>query len=499
MRWTTKSLLVLLFLTPVSIAQEKLWKPADDYALATIDLAKQSTESRYYLRYISRGNTKTADRIAMGKAVSFVVNSLSRSVVITQPKDISDTLQRIDLRDYKIPVTAWEKLGQLGSGRTPQPEPYYHRELETVIEETEEYGRWEYPGGVKTWVKTRDVPTGKKISKKVQAHGGWLRKADVIYLTSVTESQFPVLRADWFITNATQEPRYHELLDVGDKESDFAKLGAADEKAAEEEGAQARGAVLFSEVAPNNRILERTPTIRLYGRGWYWKSFDFASSTKLEDVLADINGAMTDKAGAHEIITSLKNGLQAYSVTDDKGKRLDRAGIEFARDLKNGFRSPEVEIRNCMVCHSKGMISVDDEVRALAKGPLAAAASVLGKKDERKAEKFLEKYAAAPLDDLLKTDSANFELAVKSTNGLSGAANGQGLLKMLLQYEGPMTLADIARDVGCTEADAKVVIPLITNPDHTLSAAWVGRKVRRDQVEGGGYSQLAEALEARKK
>ncbi len=450
--------------------------------------------------------------------MAFVCNSLSRSQTLIGATEIDGILMRVDLRHYKIETESWETLGEKGSGRTPIPEPYWHRTVEREKVVTQEDARErviDWPGGPfygngynGEYLKPGRYVVKEKVGERIvskdkerfpNAIGGWTPKEDFLALVNGCQTKQPIYRADWFCYYALLEPRYHEFLGLDDKEASFTKLGAADEKVADEEGAQARGAVLFSEVAPNNRILERTPTIRLYGRGWYAKSFDFASSVKLEDVLQDVDGALSDKSGAHEIITSLKNGLQAYFVTDRAGKRLDRAGIEFARDVRNGFRSPEVEIRNCVACHGgKGMLAVDDEVRALAKGQIAAAAAVYSKKDAKQAERFLEKYAAAPLDDLLKGDGTLYENALKSLVGDSGAVFTSRVVKQLLEYEGAMTAEDMAAEVGITILEVKQLIPRIVNPDHSLVAVFAGRKARRDHWESSGFYQLAEAATAAK-
>ena len=466
---------------------------------------RQPPDSQPHLRYLTLYNVPAADRAKWEAAVSLVVNSLSRSVVITKVPMASPTLARIDLRDYKIDPKAWDEVGARGSGRAPVPEPYFHKVVETQEVKEEIKNEW-WPAG--TDKDGRPYPAGyyptrtktKGAKKEQQAMGGWLPKTDVLALVAATESEQPIYRADWFCYYALLEPRYHELLGLGEKEADFRKLGAADEKLADEEGAQARGAVLFSEVAPNNRILERTPTIRMYGRGWYWRSYDFASSIKLEDVLRDVDGTLSETSDAHEIITSLRNGLQAYQVTDREGKRLDRAAVEIARDTRNGFRSVEVEIRNCFACHGpKGMMAIDDEVRAAAKAPLAAAASVYAKRNQKQADRFIDKYAAAPLDELLLADAKQYQQAVKQATGLESTVAAQALTQLQLRYEAQLTTADIARDCGCAEKELTALVPRVANVDsHVAAAVGAARKIRRDQWESTGFLAVMEALTAAK-
>ena len=498
-RWAAVALVVAFGASGASA------QPGRAVADALADCLRQPAGARPYLRYLSTENVPAGDRATWEAVVSLAVNSLSRGPVVARVPAATPTLLRVDLRDYKIPTTAWDRLGELGSGRAPVPEPYYHRVTQTREVKEEVRQEW-WPAG--TDKDGRPYPAGyyptryrqKGAAKALQAHGGWLPKDDLVTLVAMTESEQPVYRADWFAYYALLEPRYHELLALGDKEDDFRKLGAADEKAADDEGAQARGAVVFSEVAPNNRILQRTPTLRLYGRGWYWRSFDFGSSVSVSDVLASADAALSDRSDAHEIIASLKNGLQAYFLSDGKGNRLDRAAVEVARDTRNGFRSVEVEIRNCFACHGpKGMIPVDDEVRAAAKQPLAAAAGVLKEKDARQAERFLEKYAAAPLDELLKADALQYQQAVRQATGLESAAAAAALTKFQKAYESPLSAADMARECGCSEKELSALVPRVANVDsHVAAAVGAGRRARRDQWESTGFPAVMEALTAAK-
>jgi hypothetical protein len=430
------------------------------------------------------------------------VNSLSRSVVATRPRSVSDTLLCIDLRDYKIATTAWERLGETGSSRNPLPEPYFHKVIET--EEVREEVRQEYwPAGVENgrpypagYYPTRYKTKGKKTT--IQAFGGWLPKADILSLVAATESQQPIYRADWFCYYALLEPRYHELLGLGETREEFEKAFGVNKKAADDIGSQARGAVLISEVATNNRILERTASIGNHGRAAYWESFDFGSSVNTQDVLTDVAAAMNEKADAHEIIASLRNGLQAYFLTNGQGRRIDRTDAGIARDVRNGFNHVEVEIRNCFACHgTKGILAIDDEVRAASKGSVAAAASLYSKRDAQLAERFLEKYAAAPLDELINADGVQYQLAAKNVTGMDATAAAAFLTKSQLAYERPMTLAGMAAEMGCTEKEIKDIVPRIQNVNsHVAAAIGSGRRVRREHWENGGYAAVAEGMTA---
>jgi hypothetical protein len=306
------------------------------------------------------------------------------------------------------------------------------------------------------------------------------------------------VRADWLFYYAMLEPRYHELLGLGESKEDFERLAVADEKLADREGVQAAGVVLFSEVAAHNRLLERTPTILRHGRGYLWESYDFDSTIDAGDILADPIAAK-DHVQAQELICSLRNGLQAYLLADGKGKRLDQAGIQFAQDKRSPLRSVEVEsATRCITCHSRGVIAIEDEVRQSARDGLALALRDYEKGDRRKAVQVKDRFFAADLDQIVNADILSFEAAVRATNGLAGAANALQYQRFLVEYERPVTLAALARDTGYPADVLKGVIERSAGAhlDHSVVrlAKTNPRKSTRQQIERNGFGQLMQLL-----
>lgn len=448
---------------PPAAAPRVLHTPASAVLLALADVQTLPREKRPWARYVSAYPAEEKDLPALAKALSFVVNSLSRNNVPVPPAPVPNAggrLWRLDLREYCISRRSWGDLAKKGSGRAPFPEPYFHLAL-------------------------------RHSGKLAQAP--WLPEDEAALLSGLTGSVAPVLRADWFAWNATLEPRYHELLGLPETEAELQKLFDADVRTTDELGVQVRGAVLRSEVAPNARGLERLPTRLRHGRGYYWRSVDSGSSIEADDAVGDL----LTKGDAHEIIFSLPNGLQGYYITDGAGKRVDRADTKFARDRRNPFNWVEVEIRNCFTCHALGMIPVRDAVREEAGGPLALALQKYGEKDPDRARRIRDRYFAADLGQLITADQQSFAAAVKATNGLSPGANALALLQVLLRYEADLKLDGLPAETGYPK---EIVLGVLeraggTGLDHSASRlARPGTFTRRDQWEAKGMGQLMRLL-----
>ena len=454
--------------------------PSSAAELAIADIGSVPAADRPYTRYLSAYNTPGPQALVLA---THVVNSISRAVAVHRPIQVAPNLFRINLYEVRVDPEAWDRLAGRGSGRNPLPDPYFHITIDTV--ETQEWGY--YKGD--QWIKTGDRPTGKRTT--TIAHAPWLPPG-IAKLATETRCTAPILRLDWFAYNAMLEPRYHELLGFGEDEKSIQKLAGAEERAADDEGAQVRGAVIRSRVATNNRSLERTPTRRSYGRGYYWKSFDYGSSVDANDILADANSVLNPKADAHEIIFSLPNGYQAYAVTDGAGKRLDRAAVEFARDIENGFRSVEVEIRNCACCHAKGIVPIADSVRANARNELAVAVDLI--KDAKLKDRFIAKFMAIDIDELVTQDCATFDRVVKASTGLAATAVGEVFRNALLEYEKPVTVETLAREAGCTVEQLRAAVRGSSNLHHSLVLLTRAVPAERQSIESKGFQQLMGGL-----
>lgn len=288
------------------------------------DLKAQEPEDRHFYRYVTLGNLYNSDRrgelertrLAMNK----LLNSLSWTKNIKNPVvvDGTQTLLRIDLRDYRWTQEMWEEI----SRNNPYPE------------------REERP-----------------------ALGS---------LTSLTRTKTPHVRADWLVFKASRPPLYHKLLydlprispKVGTAKADRAldTLLSVDVLKNEREGNLVKAGFRQSNVTKSNRTIERHET----PFGSYWKSDDFKTRVGRQNIFDHPTDYLKDGG---EFIFSLPNGLHGYLITNAAGDRLDGAPTEVVVD-PNRIQKDAVVLNgvSCMNCHQRGIKRQDDDVLAHFKG-----------------------------------------------------------------------------------------------------------------------------------
>jgi hypothetical protein len=538
------AILAAIALLPVHAGDEKAapkvyraWTKAELVDAASIHCSRITKERQCYIRYVDLSAIAPDRRLDYVRVLALAVNSWSRYDKLQLIKAVPDTdlaLAYFDLSLMRDPedekgleqlVKAFDDLGAKGSGPSPFPEPFFHAVIQTkdkvvaVEGKTESYDEWvtRTDGRGGTYVvwdarQGRYVPELVKVTRTREVKGytetvkgvtkvalaSHLNKATAAGLALLTKSDFPIFEVRWLIYNGLVEPRYHELLGLDDTEASAKKLAAVDEKLSDKVGSKLRGAVLFSEVAHHNRLLERTPSQHRSGRGSYWESYDFKTSVDLQDVLKD---TLNDKPDAKEVIFTLPNGLNGYFVVDGNGKRLDKADGDVANNKRSKFRDTQVRAAyHCMACHfaDRGYIPVDDEVRALSKKTITLVVDAYDKsrsKAERsRSEKIRRLYLEDDINDLLALDQLVLDVALrKVTTGLKTDEAGKLIADTIYEYtELPVNIATLARELGySSEAVEKAV--RVGGVDPVFVSIAAGRLGRRDQVERG-FNQIATLL-----
>lgn len=215
---------------------------------------------------------------------------------------------------------------------------------------------------------------------------------------NLTENKVPMIRADWFVSNASRPPYYHVLLydlvlpnvakrervNVDDPEGgkftefqmtakDIESFLRVDLNANIARGRAARAAFSKSGVSSGSRLLERHSALF----GAYWISYDFTRQNIDQDVLRKAFGPKgssklpnaEDREFQHdggEIIFNLPNGLQGYLLVNAKGERLAFGPPSLVSDGSRALGNAQIiNGVSCMYCHSQGMIKggFTDEVR----------------------------------------------------------------------------------------------------------------------------------------
>lgn len=569
--------------------------PFDAVRMACADLASLPPDvDPYYVRYVSLYNNRPSKRAWWYKRVSFAVNSVSRGSVIKLPvlvQGTESTLIRLDLRDYQIDPKEWDRLAELGSGRSPLPEPYFQS---FVIDEGKSAGRRPPPGtktatarrslfssaaaapGAPAYLKVAAMRGPRSLPPEKQSPGGsykiireqvvgadgrpvtisrraWvpdintgppeerqavkspavpgagagektLRPADHLVrpdgglalacVLALTGTDHPILRGDWFVSYSLWAPRYYDLLGLGGNADikDFQKLLKV--RAAEDADVSRAGIVVrpprSSGVALNNRFIFFITSANDYG-SYYWQTNDSKTSTdgrQYLNVLIDflkVQRGVTKQGkddkkffDATEDIGTLRNGLQAYFLTDGAGKRLDKADADIAIDRYSRYQDSQVwSARNCITCHTQGIKSVPEAVRDFSKGRIGL---LVVDDDAKKTNTTLvTDFFGKPLDGIVKAHQAYYEETIKAvTLGDTAADNAKSFMEATADYlDGGVTLDVAAWEVGVSADELAKLLKRGIGLDPTLTGLLQepAEEIRRDQYENNSFSQLMTYLQ----
>ena len=294
------------------------------------------------------------------KALYKLVNSLSWGVTVTNPQPIGPqgTIFYIDLRHYE-----WDR-----------------NDGWTKIEA-------EYPYHI-----SFDAPTQTAL------------KAQLTRLQGEIKADIPSVHVDWFVAQASLPPLYHDLLSLPltDRELETRLEVDVIRNLQNAPGVRVwRAGTNNSGVSNNNRVIERHTS--RYGA--YWKSYDFAGSVGTQNIFTHPL-SFTHDGG--EGIFNLPNGLQAYYVTNASGFRLDDAPI----NIVSNPAASDPTVRNglsCFGCHTEGMKTFEDEVRAVIESNTAPAYD--------KAQALRLYVEQSEMDALLQEDTDRYKEALEATGG----------------------------------------------------------------------------------
>ncbi|HZZ77185.1 MAG TPA: hypothetical protein VFE62_01620 [Gemmataceae bacterium] len=450
--------------------------PALAYEQAHADLAKVPLEARADLRYLSLYNVPAEIREKRIKVTSGHVNSLSRETDLSAPTIVSGTrgmLLRINLNDYGWKAEVWEKL----------VDPRFVATVEIEIIEDWTGGQWtdgKYyaPGAFQVRVKR----------KQIDALAPWLaedgaarkRLAEVV---EWTQSKTPVVSLDWFVYQTlAQEGRavgYYDFLALK-KQADFEQLVRFDAKLAAK--LEHRRAVVFSGIALQPRRIERVAT----PIGGLWRSFDNEKAADKANPLRILDDDFTFQAT--EQIGPMPNGLPAFWLADDKGTRQDKAPDQIiGNDRTSQSNDGRIHIgRSCWGCHFGA--------NKLESGVKEADFARIGKLKSPDYRKFLElkRQYTRDIEGPTKRDRESYASAIKqATGGMTPYEFANALLGIYADYEGPVTPARAAADLGTTPAKLRKALEAYdarADLDPVLSILMNGKSI--------GVVQWEEALPA---
>ncbi len=353
--------------------------------------ARDKTFARYFsLTHLYNAGETTEALQAYRRALSKLINSLSwgREVVKPQPINVEETLFYVDLRDYEWDVRndAWTQIEQV------------------------------YP-----YKMTFDTQTQTHLHQKLTI------------LQQEMSCEVPFVHVDWFLATASLPPLYHNILALPqtDRELEVELDVYVTENLQNAPGKRVwRAGFNDSGVSRNNRVVERHTS----SYGAYWKSYDFAGSAESQNIFTHPLDFTHDGG---EIIFNLPNGLQAYYLVDAGGGRLDVAPTS----IVSNPAASDPAVRNglsCIGCHTQGMKTVEDEVRA-----------VVDQADNppfdkvRALDLYVEKTV---MDELVKEDTQRYRDALEAAGGVFGGI--EPIQRFHEAFQGTLDAAHAAAAVG---------------------------------------------------
>ena len=322
-------------------------------------------------------------------ALSKLVNSLSWGfdVINPTPIDLQETIFYIDLRHYEWDV---------------------RNEAWTQIER-------EYPYSINF-----DPETQAGLHEKLTN------------LRTEMDCEVPFVHVDWFLANASLPPLYHDILDLPETDRELEQQLEVNvtRNINSAPGVRVwRAGFNDSGVSNNNRVVERHTS--RYGA--YWKSYDFAGSVGTQNIFTY---PLSFSEDGGEVVFNLPNGLQAYYISNASGNRIDEAPTIIVSNpaasnpaVRNGL--------SCMGCHTEGMKTFEDEVRAV----------IMKYPDGPAKDQGLRLYVEqSEMDDHVEEDTKRYREALEKTGGVFGGI--EPVHRFHEAFQGPVDATHAAAAVG---------------------------------------------------
>ncbi|HEX3658642.1 MAG TPA: hypothetical protein VHV55_22815 [Pirellulales bacterium] len=417
--------------------------PAEAVRAAVADIESLPAAVRGQTRYLQLTTADEAQCVRQAKAISFLLNSISRARPLALPVRVEDggRLVRVDLAsyaDFKKPGTyqelfgAWEKLAET--------DPYFH-------------------------LRTQVLAAGERTPRTVTTDGGWVDVAAAARLKQMSTSFGAVLRADYFVSRVAGGA-YYGWAGVPAKEEDYFKQFGVDAVALGSLAADSAANLLRSGVTRKpRRIIQRPGAF-----GGVWQSKDVDAESPDRDPLRnpvdiDLGKGATQKFNfqASEIFALGANRLWRVAVFDAAGNRTDVVPDKVAKDYTgDGIIRPML---TCLRCHERnggtaGLQPFHDD-----QTDLIASAGIKSYLPEV-AQRLAELYDNPALGRAMTRDREDFAAAVAgATGGMTPAQAVDALSSMFAGYaDEQVTPERAAGELGIAPAQLTTVLAHSTDP-----------------------------------
>lgn len=388
--------------------------PASEWAAALADARRLPPHIAKHTRYQTLYATSIEDWEAWRLLLTFHFWSIAQESEPPQLRFVTATLFAVYLPEFGISPQTY--------GRLTFRDPYFHATL------------------------TAD---GKKPLSDIPSPAPWVGNAEAQNeLRELTQSQSPLLRADWFfVETSIQEGRgkpgegtgYYDFIGVTDRAS-FQKAVGADPKQADELKRRIRAIVKRSGVAYFPRQIERIDALG----GGYWFTLDVLDEGKgSRNAQSQLGKDFSHQAERHYGIGPA--GMPWVFLCNEKGESQNSAPDKLGRDTTRPGARQIIDVgASCFRCHKEILRPIDSWINESLKAPVTANVEYGRAIDERR-------LYFRSLQGKLKRDREDFADRLKECNGLTPAANAEAYTRLWDWYaEKELTIADCARELGCT-------------------------------------------------
>ncbi|MBS0207793.1 MAG: hypothetical protein JSS27_02465 [Planctomycetes bacterium] len=438
-----------MFLPTITLLLITCLTPAEAVAAALADLATQPTERHGQTRYLLLLEADAAARQTTHQAVSFLLNSVSRTRTITVPPRVGADgwLIRVDLAawtDFRQPqgyqelFAAWERLAR--------DDPYFH-------------------------LRTQVLAKGKL--REVTTDGGWVGLEPAAQLREMTGSFGAVLRADYFISAVAAEA-YYEWAGIPATEAEFFRQFGVDPDEATRLSADSAANLLRSRVTQKPRRIIQRPG--LFGGVWHTKDVDGESPDR-DPVRNPIDFApQRFNFQASEFFAMGANRLWRVALYDAAGRRQETVPDRVAKDFTgDGIIRPLV---SCLRCHDRlgGQSGLqpfaDDQAELMARVGLQSY-------EPQIAQRLQELYDPARLHQAMQRDREDYAAAVAlATDGMTPKEAIDALVAVYTRYvDVPVTLSRAAEELCVSEQ--QLAAALAESRDPMALALVLGKSINR--------------------
>jgi hypothetical protein len=254
-----------------------------------------------------------------------------------------------------------------------------------------------------------------------------------------------VIRADWFIKNATVAPAYYEFLGLKNIH-DFNSLIGHDPKVSERFKSESRSLIATSSIARLNVMVSRIPTAS--GRSLY------QSMHSKKDYFTN---PLSDEYELKEMMGFLPNGLLAYFVTNRYGDALGQMDSELAIMPTGRDRRVLVGI-SCISCHANGPKNFNDGLKLFSEKDVEIVTP------DSKIKENLERLFSTDWSKLIKRDSEDYQEAVRKLTGKDSEKIHKSLVEAIERYLDVVDLPQAAKESNMEVEDFRLMIRDITDP-----------------------------------